>query len=372
MKESNQEFKYKNEIILTATILVASLLAFISIRKFIIAGDLKINGFALLIFAILNYYLGVFFHEIGHLVFGLISGYKFVGFRLGNLVVYKEDGHLKIGKLHIHGSSAHAVLEPPLLVDNHYPSFLYHAGGFALNFAVVLIALLLINTQIAQGQIIFAFLLSLLLMNVLVVLTNGVPMKLNGIPNDGYNLLNMHKDTDSYLALYLTMRCAAFIADENNAVKDIPNEWFKDINEADFSKHYVANAVMYYYEQLLANQQLDEAYHVLIQLEPHLDKYDYVTTHRVKKELSFIRIIKDEHENFIYYLEQEDMIEDLKSARNSLTNQRILFAQEFLVNKDFDKALTHKQKAFELAEVHPLKNEATFELSLIEQIEKSL
>ena len=43
---------------------------------------------------ILSYYLHIIIHEGGHLVFGLRSGYQFVSFRIGSLILYKEDGKL--------------------------------------------------------------------------------------------------------------------------------------------------------------------------------------------------------------------------------------------------------------------------------------
>ena len=41
----------------------------------------------------------VILHEAGHLVCGLLSGYRFSSFRVGNLMWVKADGHLRLRRL---------------------------------------------------------------------------------------------------------------------------------------------------------------------------------------------------------------------------------------------------------------------------------
>ena len=65
-------------------------------------GFMEGNNFLLLIgieialFLVANY-LHLIIHEAGHLVSGLISGYGFGSFRVGNLMFIKENGPITIG-----------------------------------------------------------------------------------------------------------------------------------------------------------------------------------------------------------------------------------------------------------------------------------
>ena len=43
----------------------------------------------------------IIIHELGHLIFGLLSGYKFSSFRIGNIMLVKTGGKLKFKKLTI-------------------------------------------------------------------------------------------------------------------------------------------------------------------------------------------------------------------------------------------------------------------------------
>lgn len=45
---------------------------------------------AIIFFTLLGYFIHIFLHEAGHLVFGLLSGYQFSSFRVGNAVLFKK------------------------------------------------------------------------------------------------------------------------------------------------------------------------------------------------------------------------------------------------------------------------------------------
>ena len=58
-----------------------------------------------IIFSVLFIAIGlqIVIHEAGHLLFGLVSGYRFVSFRIGSWMVYKREGKLHFGKYSLAG-----------------------------------------------------------------------------------------------------------------------------------------------------------------------------------------------------------------------------------------------------------------------------
>ena len=70
-----------------------------------------------MLFSILSAFLGGFLqiiiHEAGHLVTGLLSGYKFVSFRIFNYTILKTKGKLKIKKFGIAGTGGQCLMTPP-------------------------------------------------------------------------------------------------------------------------------------------------------------------------------------------------------------------------------------------------------------------
>ena len=78
-------------------------------------------------------YLQLIIHELGHLIFGLLSGYKFSSFRIGNIILLKHRKKLKFKKLKIAGTAGQCLMSPPEIKDGKVPVFLYNLGGALLN-----------------------------------------------------------------------------------------------------------------------------------------------------------------------------------------------------------------------------------------------
>ncbi|MBQ4102482.1 MAG: hypothetical protein IJC85_06330, partial [Oscillospiraceae bacterium] len=49
-------------------------------------------------------YIQTVIHELGHLVFGLLSGYRFSSFRIFSILLKKEQGKLRIKRLKLAGT----------------------------------------------------------------------------------------------------------------------------------------------------------------------------------------------------------------------------------------------------------------------------
>ena len=79
-------------------------------------------------------------HESGHLIFGLITGYKFVSFRIGHFMFIKEKGRLKIKLYTVVGTAGQCLMMPPQW-NEKIPYRLYNLGGCIMNAATALFAL---------------------------------------------------------------------------------------------------------------------------------------------------------------------------------------------------------------------------------------
>ena len=67
-------------------------------------------GFALLY---LFFFLHIIIHEAGHLVFGLISGYRFLSFRIFSIIFVKVDGHIVRKRYSLRGTAGQCLMYPP-------------------------------------------------------------------------------------------------------------------------------------------------------------------------------------------------------------------------------------------------------------------
>lgn len=71
----------------------------------------------------------VIIHEAGHLVFGLLSGYKFSSFRIFSFMWVKEGDKISVRRLSIAGTGGQCLMSPPDMVDGKIPVVLYNLGG---------------------------------------------------------------------------------------------------------------------------------------------------------------------------------------------------------------------------------------------------
>ena len=137
-------------------------------------------------------YLLIIIHEAGHLVFGLLSGYKYLLFRVGSLTLIKRNNKFEFKKMSIKGTAGQCVLMPPESKEpEKVPFFLYHAGGGIFNILTALITFPIAFS--INGIIIRTFLWVLGAISLVIGFTNLIPMIIQ-VPNDGYNIMGISKN----------------------------------------------------------------------------------------------------------------------------------------------------------------------------------
>ena len=104
-----------------------------------IAGDSLSRGDApniilLLVSGVIAFILHIIVHEAGHLFFGLLSGYKFVSFRVFDFKIIKdENGKLSFRYEKIAGTGGQCLMRAPEYVEGKFKFKLYLLGGVIFN-----------------------------------------------------------------------------------------------------------------------------------------------------------------------------------------------------------------------------------------------
>ena len=154
----------------------------------------KVLGIAwMLLAALIAAVLNIILHEGGHLVAGLLTGYKFVSFRFFNWTLIRKDGRLRWRNFELAGTGGQCLMSPPDKPLEEIDTRLYNAGGVLTQFIITLLSILLI-WALDLPKWLDMLLVMMAIFGILGVLTNGIPMKLGGVANDGYNLLKLEKD----------------------------------------------------------------------------------------------------------------------------------------------------------------------------------
>ncbi len=174
-------------------------------------------------------YLDLMLHEVGHLIFGLLTGYRFVSFRIGSLMWQRgADGRIHTARLKIAGTGGQCLLAPPPLDQTgRMPALLYHLGGCILGLIAGMLGwigwLCIPNTY----PLLRLFVLFATVFNFAFVLVNGIPLRTSLIVNDGYNAWNMRRNPNATRSLWMQLTINEQLS-LGKRLRDLPKEWFDE------------------------------------------------------------------------------------------------------------------------------------------------
>lgn len=179
----------------------------------------------LFISTLFSFFLHIIIHEGGHLVMGLLTGYKFQSFRVGSLTLarYENEG-LKWKKYQLAGTGGQCLLSPPGKYGEAFPYKLYFYGGALFNalFGALALAIIFIakpGASIAEA-LFFFFLIGLVL-----AVVNIISIKDALIINDGTSVRILNNNQDSLKYFWLQLKISA-LEQNGMRLKDMPGEYF--------------------------------------------------------------------------------------------------------------------------------------------------
>ena len=216
--------------------------------------------FSASIFALLCVTVSIFIHvplhELGHLVFGVLSGYRFLSFRIGNLVIQRSSKGLNFKKFHLSGTAGQCLMAPKAQNSDKMPIFVYNIGGGLMN--LIISGLITgLGFIFIEYKYFFVFSLCFAAAGINMALTNLVPMRYGGVANDGYNVLTLIKNPSARRALSVQLAANEATA-YGKRLSSLPEEWFFEIHDEKNSIHTAAHAYLCA-QRLLDLGRLDEA-----------------------------------------------------------------------------------------------------------------
>lgn len=217
--------------------------------KFSLSGIITFGFFAI------SLGIHTIIHEFGHLVTGLISGYKYVFFRIWKFALVKESGKIKIKNFHIPGTLGQCLMAPPSIKENGtFPFLFYNLGGIIFNFLFSIIGLIVI--AFSPLGLFISFLLSFSLVGIYLGGTNSYPFGF--VPNDGTNIQSLLRSDDSKKAFYNALLLNEKTVRDKVSKKELKKYVSKDLYK-DFNEPVVQGVVSEYVSVLIEENKLLEA-----------------------------------------------------------------------------------------------------------------
>lgn len=233
-----------------------------------------------LIALFIAFILHIILHEGGHLVAGLLTGYRFVSFRFLNFTLIRKDGRLKWRNFELSGTLGQCLMAPPDKPLEQIDTRWYNAGGVLANVILVLLALLLM-WALDLPTWLDIFLKMMVFIGIAVALMNGIPMKMGGVANDGLNLLQLEKDLPGKQSFCNILELNA-LNQEGKTYSEMPERLFNIPDPIDWKNPLHAATVLASATRKQAQYQWEESYQQLTEALRH--KSDIMPLYQLELE----------------------------------------------------------------------------------------
>lgn len=301
-------------------------------------------------------YAQIILHEGGHLVCGLLTGYKFVSFRIGSWMWQKENGRIRLRRFSLAGTGGQCLLEPPELKDGKMPYVLYNLGGPLANLLTAVICGLL-GFVFRENAPVRLFFVIQALVGLLYAVLNGVPMDVGEVCNDGKNALSMSKDPAALRSLWVQL---SLNAEQTRGVrlKDMPEEWFTMPTDEQLQNGMTAVLAVLHENRLMDEHRFSEAAELMDEL--NAKQTAIMALHKnlfLCDRLYCTLVLGEDAEPYLTRWNEKPMQAFRKQMKDYLSIMATEYTVALLAEKDRLKAEAVKIKFEKRCETYPYSGE---------------
>lgn len=319
------------------------------------------GGFIALYIAI---FVQIIIHESGHLIFGKMTGYQFSSFRIGSLMWVKQDETINFRRFSLAGTGGQCLMASPDMKDGKIPYVLYNLGGSILNIlsAAVFFVLYLLTINILFLSVLF-FMLALI--GALFAITNGIPLQLGTVNNDGHNALSLGKNPEAMRAFWIQLK----VSEQNTKgvrIKDMPEEWFT-IPSAEAIKNSMVSAIAVFACNRLMDamefKKADQTMAELLKMNTGM-----VGLHRslLVVDRIYCELVSENRQEILDEMLDKNQKKFMKVMKNYPSVLRTEYAYALLSQKDIAQADKIKASFEKIATSYPYPQEIGGERELID------
>ena len=237
---------------------------------------------------VVGFMVQIIIHEGGHLVAGLLTGYKFVSVRFLSYTLIRKDGRLQWRKFDLAGTGGQCLMAPPDKPIDQIDTRWYNAGGVLANILLTAIGILLL-VFVDMPSWLSIFWAVTCFMGFYVALINGIPMKLGGVANDGSNLFQLEKDLP-------TKQCFCTILESNALNQEgvpfdkMPDRLFELPQPLDWENSMHVGVIFPAVTRMMAQYQWEEAYQLLTEACSNKDVMMELYQHELEALMTLVCI----------------------------------------------------------------------------------
>ena len=320
----------------------------------------KPNIILFLITGIIAFVLHIIVHEAGHLFFGLLSGYKFISFRVFDFKIIKdENGKLKIRYERLAGTGGQCLMRAPEYVEGKFKYKLYLLGGVTFNLVFSIVFWLVLPSYYTLLFALIGFALAFL---------NLIPMGFN----DGMTFYHVSKDETTRFILFLQLEYIYYQSIGKNLLIEQP-EIVEKINSLEITKNnYLTDSLEFIkLEGLEYFFDFDTLYTETRKL--FLEREDLLPVYKVELMALLVKLIS-------LVNPEDELLEELMNDKTLLARfkqknpqtKNILATYEWGVKLDDEKAMILIEEARKLKNKAPNLYVQNIEMKYCDYLEKKI
>lgn len=330
----------------------------------LMAASMALSMFFLVICGILQTIL----HEAGHLLGGFATGYKMLSFRIFKYVLVNNGECLRWKRYNISGTMGQCIMVPSEKIKNdNIPYFWYNVGGVAVNVLLAVVSLIVLRFT-DLGIISMSFFLMLTFTGLFLALMNGLPLTVNGVSNDGRNIIILARKPEMRLHFLNMMRIAGEMSG-GHRLKDMPGEWFTDEPVKNVKDYFILSSRVTYMSLLEDKGNLDKAREIAEELMTFGKKLPQIFALEVGAENVMLELMTTNRRDIVEKLWNKQL-QRYTSANSKYSPMKfaVLYAVELIHNNNKEKAETYRQKLEKNMDNFTMPGEAKTALELITRI----
>lgn len=320
-----------------------------------------------LVGAIFSIFLCTIIHESGHLVFGLLSGYKFSSFRIFSFMWVRLGDKIKLRRFKLQGTAGQCLMSYPDFQDGKIPVVLYNLGGVIFNLVFGVICLLIYLATPYDYP--YSTLIGINgAVSIMLAVTNGIPFKFSGMPNDGMNTLVLAGNESARIAFAKQLKINATLS-EGKFVSQMPAEWFELPKGADMSNMFCATIPVFAIGRVMESMDFERAEKEIAALLK--SDYNIAQIHRymLNCDLVYCRLVlhgKSAEISSLLTVEQQRFMQGMKKLPSVVRTEHAI---AFIRDENAEKAEKIKQNFEKITKTYPYQQDVESERRFISYTE---
>jgi hypothetical protein len=314
-----------------------------------------------LAFIFIGGFIQINIHEFGHFIFGKVSGYSLISYRIGAFAWNNENGKMKFSIIKNKGYDGLCAMIPPEQALPVYKEILYYSGGILLNLLSGIIFIVISAVIPDIGAAASLFLIALGSVGIIFGLVNFIPfMSLNN-PSDGKIIWSKAlKNPFSEQLVKINKMSSQLSAGVRPGDMDLPA-----ISNIEDPQPFDLTIMLFSYFKALDNDNKDDMQYYIGLLEENQNLFPHVALPSLMYELCYMACIAGDESRARAYFEKGGKILQKDKDINGL---RVKAYYAYNINRDLLAAEALCKEALAVADKYPIKGQGLLEESLVKKL----